>query len=320
MPPKRRVTSRTESSAIGATTLNGRRIRLQRDESGYNDFDDAQGLLAVAVLGALLSASGPCPRRACSRARPRIAPTRCRGRRSICVRRTQDGSDRALDTNGAIDASAASWQRWLRGQTGGRGLRLDTFQGDLDVSFFRLAATDAVVASRGAFVRDAVAAELLSAGFNSPDKIYAVYYDGSSTFSCGGAGPPPTTQGSVTVIYLRGTPPGSPPCASNPIGTDPPSYFDFAMLHEIVHTMGFVPRCAPHVTFQDHVSDSRFDLMWSGNEPWESSSPPRCSSTSAATTTSGYGSPAASTCPGAASSRAAASGWRSRSPARRRPP
>jgi len=40
-----------------------------------------------------------------------------------------DGTDRALDTNGTIAASVANRDGWLRGQTGGRGLRLDTFGG-----------------------------------------------------------------------------------------------------------------------------------------------------------------------------------------------
>src|SRR5664279_1711946 len=40
-----------------------------------------------------------------------------------------DGTDRALDTNGTLAASTTNWETWLRGQTGGLGLRLDTYQG-----------------------------------------------------------------------------------------------------------------------------------------------------------------------------------------------
>jgi hypothetical protein len=46
------------------------------------------------------------------------------------------GVDGQLDTNGVISASVASWQAWLRGQTGGRGLRLDTYHGELTSRFF----------------------------------------------------------------------------------------------------------------------------------------------------------------------------------------
>lgn len=186
-----------------------------------------------------------------------------------------DGADLALDTNGVIAASVASWQAWLRGQTGGRGIRVDTYQGQLDITFFRLATTDAAVAARGPFVREQIEQELRAAGFNTPGRIYAVYYDGGSTHSCGGAGPEPTTGGSVTAMYLKGTPPGAPPCSTNTLGVSPPGYFEFGMLHEIVHTMGFVPPCAPHVTLRDHVSDSTFDLMWAGNAPWGVDQPGR---------------------------------------------
>lgn len=183
----------------------------------------------------------------------------------------RDGEDRALDTSSTIERSVLSWERWLTGQTGGRGMRVDTYQGALDVSFFRLATADAVVAARGAFVRDQIEAELYAAGFTSPAKIYAVYYDGSSTTACGGADPQPSIRGAFAALYLKGTPPGAPPCSSIDLGLDPPSYHEFAMLHEIVHTLGFVPRCAPHARGDydfGHVTDSRYDLMWTGNEPW----------------------------------------------------
>ena len=49
-----------------------------------------------------------------------------------------NGVDRQFDTNGVISRSVASWQTWLRGQTGGRGIRLDTYQGELDITFMRL--------------------------------------------------------------------------------------------------------------------------------------------------------------------------------------
>src|SRR5205085_9357165 len=83
-----------------------------------------------------------------------------------------------------------SWQSWLRGQTGGRGIRLDTYQGQLDVTFFRLATTSAVAAPRPVF---AISTELAAAGFAAADKIYAVYYDGASPLACGdGAAPHPS--------------------------------------------------------------------------------------------------------------------------------
>jgi hypothetical protein len=40
------------------------------------------------------------------------------------------------------------------------------------------------------------------------------------------------------------------------------------MLHELLHTIGFVPTCAPHFTRAGHVSDSNHDLMYAGDQPW----------------------------------------------------
>jgi hypothetical protein len=183
----------------------------------------------------------------------------------------RDGVDRGLDTNEAIAASVESWQAWLRHQTRGRALVMDTFEGELDVTFFRLAADDATVAARGAFVREHIEEELYAAGFDSPTKLYAVYYDGGSTWACGGADPQPQFRGSFAAMYLQGTPPQAPPCSSNALGAGRLGYFEFGMLHEIVHTRGFVSACAPNARRDypaGHVGDSPFDLMWAGPEPW----------------------------------------------------
>ncbi len=180
------------------------------------------------------------------------------------------GEDRKLDETGALEGSVGSFQAWLAAETGGPNLRLDTYQGSLDISFFQLAANDAAVASRGAFVRDAVEQELRGAGFNRPDRIYAVYYDGSSTFSCGGAFWPPSLNGNAIVMYLRGRPPGIP-CESNGFAAaiSPPGYWEYAMLHDILHGLGSVPVCAPHHHLAGHVSDFANDLMWAGSRPWQ---------------------------------------------------
>ena len=170
-----------------------------------------------------------------------------------------DVADRRLDTDGEIAASVASWQSWLRGQTGGRGIRLDTYQGQLDVSFFRLATTSSAAAARPVF---AISTELAAAGFSTPDKIYAVYYDGASTLACGdGAFLYPSE-------YLTGSDSRSGTRCTGSFGVSPPGYFDFGLLHELVHSLGYVPTCAPHAADQ-HVHDSPYDLMWGGS-PWAS--------------------------------------------------
>jgi hypothetical protein len=111
-----------------------------------------------------------------------------------------DGADAALDTDGTISASVQNWQNWLKAQTSGFGMRLDTSGGELDVTFFRLAESNAQLAARGVFIRDAIESALQSAGFNRPGKVYAVYYGGSNTAACGGGAWPPALPGYVAAL------------------------------------------------------------------------------------------------------------------------
>lgn len=185
-----------------------------------------------------------------------------------------DGADHSLDTNGAIAASVDSWQRWMRSQTGGRGLVVDTFGGALDVTYVRLDATDSELASHGLFIRDELEARLKALGFDVPTKLYAVYYDGTASGACGGGAWPPTLPGNVGAIYLHGDPGGgAPACDTNSLAAPgaPAGYLDFAILHEVMHTLGYVPRCALHHTRAGHTSDSNTDLLYAGDEPWQPS-------------------------------------------------
>jgi hypothetical protein len=183
-----------------------------------------------------------------------------------------DGTDRQYDTNGVLDISVASFEQWMSLQTGGRQFRLDTYQGALDITFFRLAETDAQVASHGAFVREQIQAELNAAGFNNPKKLYAVYYDGTSTFSCGGSAWPPTITGDVTVLYLKGAY-GSVHCSDNAFtsSVNSPGIQEFSMLQEIFQTLGAAAVCAPHEIQNGKVSDSNTDILYAGSLPWRTS-------------------------------------------------
>jgi hypothetical protein len=184
-----------------------------------------------------------------------------------------DGMDYNLDTGGAIASSVAAAQKWFEVQTRGRRLRFDTSNGALDISFFRLARTDAAIAGSGAYVRDQIQSEINAAGFNHPEKIYAVYYGGSSTYACGGGAWPPTLAGNVVALYLRGRPPGARPCVSNGLATsaDHWGYWEFSLIHEFLHTLGAVAECAPHHARAGHVSDDPRDLMYAGDKPWRPS-------------------------------------------------
>lgn len=186
-----------------------------------------------------------------------------------------DGMDHQYDTDGAIARSVSSWEYWLCGQTGGAGLKLDTHDGQLDVTFIRLAASDNTIKS-GAdsgyhgppnpYVRDDIEARLRQLGLIGPSKLYAVYYGGSNSFSCGGGAWPPTLPGQVAVLYkVNGS-----DCVTQGLGASStiPGFADISMLHEIMHTLGFVPTTAPHHTRAGHTSDTPTDLMYAGDHGW----------------------------------------------------
>ena len=226
----------------------------------------AAGVVALAALlvaPALLAQSAALPRASADR------PDERTGSQVHAVYALpSDGADRGLDTNGTITASVSNWQAWLRGQTGGRGLNLDTAGGELDVTFVRLPGTDAQYAARGVFVRDAIERDLASAGLAAPGKLYLVYYDGSSTAACGGGAYPPSLPGTVGAVYLRATYGGGLLCYDPARSLAGLQIMDFAILHEALHTMGIVPACAPNHTRGGHVSDSPTDLMYAGDQPW----------------------------------------------------
>jgi Divergent InlB B-repeat domain len=229
----------------------------------------AGGVLAVVLLATvppLAARSGALPRSEVDRADDRTGPQI----HALYVV-PSDGADRGYDTDGTVAASVANWQGWFRGQTRGPGLRLDTSGGELDVTFRRLSQTDAQLAARGVFIRDAIEQELKAAGFNQSGKIYAVYYDGSSTAACGGGAWPPTLPGNVGAVYLRATFGAGFPCYDATQSRAGLQLMDFAVLHEVLHTMGFVPTCAPRHTRAGHVSDSPSDLMYAGDQPWQPS-------------------------------------------------
>ena len=183
-----------------------------------------------------------------------------------------DGADAALDTNGTLANSVASFAQWFAGKAAPRALRLDTFGGELDITFLRLgpSRTDASMRAEDPFIRDELEEDLVAAGFNHADKLYAVYYDGTSDYACGGGAWPPTLPGKVAAMYLKGLPSAAVPCGTNGFAGagGAPAYLEFAMLHEILHTLGGVASCAPNHHLSGHVDDDADDLLWAGSGSW----------------------------------------------------
>lgn len=167
-----------------------------------------------------------------------------------------DGVDRAFDTNGRIATSIESVQRWFESE-GGHRLRVDTFEGDLDVAFLRLAATTAEVAALASPL-DALRPASIAAGFTASNKTYLMFYEGSQPGVCGSAYRPGTQAG----VYLQ-----TPYCHELGMSLDEPSWIDFTVIHEIFHNLGASPDCAPHKSYSGHVGDDPRDLMYAGSEP-----------------------------------------------------
>lgn len=192
-----------------------------------------------------------------------------------------DGVDAARDTSGQICNSVRAFATWFAARAESM-LRLDTHGGLIDIGFVRLAKTDAEmrgtdpnntsIATGTAFVRERIELELETMGHIASNKLYAVYYEGSSVYACGGGAWPPLIVDRVGAMYLGGIPQGQQTTCGEirPWGQPSlvPNYIDYGMLHELVHSMGFVPDAAPHEHFTGHVFDDASsepsrDLMYS---------------------------------------------------------
>ena len=170
----------------------------------------------------------------------------------------KDGADGQLDTNGAITNVVAATQRWFEGQTEGRRLRFDTYQGAPDITFFRMSRTEAEIKPHLIGILDQIELELLHAGFNHPHKIYAVVYGALARVAnfgfCGLGNLPPKSLGAVASLYPLN-------CPSSPFSPDDSGGWELTLAHEIIHALGFVAECAPNY-YTAHVKDDPRDLMY----------------------------------------------------------
>jgi PKD repeat protein len=180
-----------------------------------------------------------------------------------------DGPDRGLDTTGVLQNSVGSFQNWFAGQTQ-HVVRQDTYGGRLDIVFFKSTMTDAQIAAQGAFVVNELYRQLAGAGFSDPTKRYLIYYDGTSTYACGGA----IVDGQAAAMYLKGIPSGIHCEASQFVTspTAPPGYWEFAMLHDSFHIGGIVdPRAPDHYAPNPYHVNDPADLMHGGPAAWHPS-------------------------------------------------
>lgn len=176
--------------------------------------------------------------------------------------------DRALDLTDRFTNSIGSINGWLRKQTGDTlEMKLDTYQGRVDITHVSLPKTDTEYESWGDRKLLPIQDDLVSLGQIKDGKIYYVYYDGDWSVSCGTSSNS-MHGGKIAVQFVQGlsSKPGVNPCENNPKAqseSDPPTYLDRVVLHELLHLIG-IP----------HVGDSPTDLMY-GYEYGVPKNPPR---------------------------------------------
>lgn len=161
-----------------------------------------------------------------------------------------DATDENLDTDGTLSDAVTRMNQWLALQANDSKLRFDTAQGQLDVTFFRLSATEAQIQATGQPI-DTIRNELAAAGFTAGHKVYACFYGGAAL----AGGPMGHGGGGYAALYMKND------AGYRFMPKFGPSSFEALMLHEIMHALGFVASCAPHADSQMHVSNDGRDLM-----------------------------------------------------------
>ena len=174
---------------------------------------------------------------------------------------SSDGQDKKWDTNGQIQSWVDQAQYWLNNQVG-RQLRFDTFQGQVDVTFFRSKLTNAEIKSRArvegskeedsldSLINDYIKQSPLLDYKKNPKTYVIMYGDRLGADYCGYAFLP-----SIRAIGTFGG-----ECwyggeyTNQPISEfSGPSY---VMIHELFHTYGV-----------EHTCDNQSDLMWGAGCP-----------------------------------------------------
>lgn len=112
----------------------------------------------------------------------------------------------ALDLDGTLVRAVSSFNGWLASRADGSRLRVDTFQGQPDITFVKLSVGESELAQGRGMVPTGIRRmharleALLLPTFNDPKKMYLIYYDGLSIGTCGESPVP----GHTPVVYVGG--------------------------------------------------------------------------------------------------------------------
>lgn len=183
-----------------------------------------------------------------------------------------DSPDMERDLNGEIDQTVADINTWFAEQTGGSTLRVDTFQGELDITYVQLDMTNtefinATVGAHGAklFLRDQLELELDALEILEPGKLYVAMFEiNEQAYTCADSAHLPELRGRVAGLYPSAVLDDGYNCASESFGRGY-SYTDMSVIHEMVHLLSFATRCGENPTSREnfaHTGDDNRDLMW----------------------------------------------------------
>ena len=169
------------------------------------------------------------------------------------------GDGRELDRNGSIESSFEVIQEWLESEIG-RTLRLDTYDGALDVTYLQI--DDADIPPQGRELRGSdYMGHIASLLPESQFKTYAVFLDIYEAGNLSGLAIGELRQATT---FLKGRTPAAGPERIGEV--------ERTMLHEIIHALGGVGDCAPNSSARiaevqgscgttGHVADDINDLM-----------------------------------------------------------
>ncbi len=181
-----------------------------------------------------------------------------------------DNVDRERDINGQLAKSFKLANEWLEEQTGGQKFLFDTYQGELDITFIRLPHTESELNTAALDKYDHMDwfpsyisedyPELQELVDPKPGKLYIAIAEFETPHPWWGV-----STGTGFMFAL-------PRLVRNqgPASKDHAYGFEFVILHEVIHEIGFVAECAAnhHEKSPMHTTDDNQDLMWAPDDPY----------------------------------------------------
>ena len=165
-------------------------------------------------------------------------------------------SDQQVDPNmvASIRHELEVVAQWYATQTGGRRRRFVRDGEQISVVTVRLAESRAELEAAPSVV-DRLASDLAAIGTPAPNHRSVVYVD-SGGDACGATLP----TGTISALFMA-------ECSIYPTVNSTWRFgATYLAAHEMTHAFGAVEDCAPHTTFDGHVSEDPRDILYSGPE------------------------------------------------------